>query len=173
MLEDSCSISVQIIDTLVQVVHKAACIDNQPIDLGDGTPLSAAEIHLIDIVGRFPGDTLSEIAIRLGVTKGAVSQMVQKLEMKGCIRRARQEGNRKNISLNLTDLGNKAFLWHQTLHYQINSTILSGLSDLAPGDLKNLFIILKNLSNALDISEDIRASHTACFLESYVKEKTV
>jgi transcriptional regulator, MarR family len=59
------------------------------VDIGYGDVLSASEIHLIDIAGRYPQEKLSEIATRLGITKGAVTQMVQKLEEKGYVRRVR------------------------------------------------------------------------------------
>ena len=82
-------ISTQILETLVRVIQKAAFIDSQPVDLGDGSLLSAGEIHLIDMAGQYPHDTISGLANRLGVTKSAVSQMVQKLVVKGYIDRCR------------------------------------------------------------------------------------
>lgn len=156
-----------IIGTLVQIIHKAAYIDNQPVSLDDGPSLSAAEIHLIDAVGSFSDETLSSLATRLGITKGAVSQFVTRLETKGYLVRHRQSGNRKNVSLVLTAKGQKAYCWHQTLHERINRHILDGLSDLTVQDREHLVRILGNLSTTLDVSLLLRDEHTKEFLSVY------
>lgn len=156
-----------IMEMLVQIIHKAAYIDNQPVNLGDGHSLSAAEIHLIDCIGHYPDDTITGIASRIGVTKGAVSQMVSKLELKGYLSRRFLEGNRKSIILTLTDQGKKAFLWHITLHDRINSLMLDGMSDMSSADRERFLTLLTNLSLTLDHSLEVRSSHTKEFLERY------
>jgi DNA-binding MarR family transcriptional regulator len=158
-------IHYQIIDVLVQVMHKIAFIDKIPVDLGDGVILSAAEIHLIDTIGRFPGNSITELAEHLGVTKGAVSQMVQRLEMKGCLIRTHEPDNKKNLSLSLTKKGTLAYVWHKSLHDRTDAVILSGLADKNPQDLSNLLILLHDLSKALDLSVIIRESDENCFLK--------
>ena len=37
-------------------------------------------IHLIDVIGNYPETSITELADRLGVTKGAVSQQIPTLE---------------------------------------------------------------------------------------------
>jgi len=160
-------VSSQILDTLVQVVHKASYVDSRPVDLGRGELLSAAEIHLIDMAGRFPADNISELAIRLGVTKGAVSQMVQKLEGKGFLTRKKDAGNRKNICLNLTPSGLKAFAWHKALHRELDRQILSYLTGLEEKDQVRLLSVLSGLGRTLDQSLELREEHLRHFLEFY------
>jgi DNA-binding MarR family transcriptional regulator len=160
-------VSVNILKTLVMIIQKAAFIDNQPVDLNDGYQLSAVEIHLIDMAGRFPGDTISELASRLGVTKSAVSQMVQKLVIKGYLDRGRELGNRKNICLHLTPTGKKAFTWHQSLHSEVDNQIFSYLSTLSNQDRQMLFAILAHLNRTIDHSLQIRDEHIRTFLSTY------
>lgn len=160
-------ISSQILDILVQVIHKAAFIDNQPVDLGDGSLLTATEIHLIDMAGRNPGDTISDLAVRMGVTKSAVSQMVQKLVVKGYLIRCREEGNRKNICLHLTTSGKKAFEWHKSLHSNVDEEIISYLSALPEHEQTILLELLTRLKTTIDHSLLIREEHIRDFLSSY------
>jgi Transcriptional regulators len=99
----------ELTDSLIRIIHQAVAIEKKPVDLGYGDVLSASEIHLIDIAGRFPKEKLSEIASLLSITKGAVTQMVQKLEEKGYVCRVRSNENRKTVYLDLTPKGRKAF----------------------------------------------------------------
>jgi DNA-binding MarR family transcriptional regulator len=165
-------ISPQILITLVQVIQKAAFIDNQPVDLGDGSLLTATEIHLIDMTGRFPGETISDLAARMGVTKSAVSQMVQKLVVKGYLIRCREEGNRKNICLHLTQNGKKAFAWHKSLHSNIDEQIISFLSALSEQERMILLELLERLKATIDHSLLIREDHIQSFLSSYTLESS-
>lgn len=160
-------VSSQILDALVQVVHKASYVESRPVDLGHGELLSAAEIHLIDMAGRFPSDNISELATRLGVTKGAVSQMVQKLEVRGFLVRKKDADNRKNISLHLTPSGRKAFAWHMALHRELDQQILSFLTGLEECDQDRLLSALSGLSRTIDQSLELREEHLRHFLEMY------
>ena len=169
--EETSILSARIVDILMQIVHKATLIDSQPVDLGDGYLLSAADIHLIDMTGRFPGDNISELAIRLGVTKGAVSQMVQKLEIRGYLNRKKGEGNRKNVCLQLTRRGKTAFDWHRSLHTCVDEQILSGLKSLNPRDLHLIVEIFTRLGSNLDRSLEIRDAHLKEFIEHYHPEE--
>ncbi len=158
---------VQILETLITVVQKTAFIDNQPVDLGDGSLLSAAEIHLIDMAGKHPHDTISALAGRMGVTKSAVSQMVQKLVVKGYLNRCREEGNRKNICLHLTPIGKKAFAWHKSLHSCVDEQICSYIASIPFKERQNLLELLIRLNATIDHSMQIRDDHIKNFLSTY------
>lgn len=162
--DDSASV---IIAALVSVVHKAAYIDNQPVDLGDGLTLSAVEIHVLDVVGQHPGGSMSDLALSLGVTKGAVSQMVGKLIGKGYISRQYEDGNRKRVCLYLTGIGMKAFNWHQSLHNKVNEDIYEVLRNLPEGDRQMILEVLSRFIQTLDNSLLIREDHIRWFLSEY------
>ena len=50
---------------------------------------------------------LTELARASGVTKGAISQIVKKLETKGVIRRYKKAANDKEVFIELTETGKK------------------------------------------------------------------
>jgi DNA-binding MarR family transcriptional regulator len=153
-----------IMDLLIRIVNKAAVIEKEPIDIGHGILLHASEVHLIDLVGRFPQENITEIASRLGITKSAVSQTAKKLEEKGYLQRVAEEGNKKTVRLQLTEHGREAFEWHRTYHEKVNERIIRVISRLPRGDLKNLQRTLEELEHMLDASSTVRRDHTQQFI---------
>ena len=71
-------------------------------DYGTGDLLTHAEVHALAEVGAEPGVTVLALAARTCRTKGAMSQLLAKLEAKGLLER-RAAG--KNVSLFLTQHG--------------------------------------------------------------------
>ena len=69
--------------------------------------LHASEIHLMKAVAFNPGSNAKSLAQRLGVTKGAVSQTMTRLEKKDVIRKESGSGNNE-IRVLLTPSGREA-----------------------------------------------------------------
>jgi DNA-binding MarR family transcriptional regulator len=145
-------------DVLIRIIHQAVDIEKTPVDIGYGDVLSASEIHLIDIAGRYPQEKLSEIATRLGITKGAVTQMVQKLEEKGYVRRVRSTENKKMVFLDLTQKGMRAFQWHTDLHARLYADFLKEISDMPEEQITGAISILRCYEKILQRSMEIRDS---------------
>lgn len=59
---------------------------------------------------------MSALAKRLGVTKGAVTQMVARLESRDLVRRTTHPDDFRAVMVSLTEKGESAFLAHQELH---------------------------------------------------------
>lgn len=165
-MPDNGILTAELHDTITRIIHRAVLIENRPVDLGLGDRISASEIHLIDTAGRFPGENLSSIASRLGVTKGAVSQMVQKLEKKGYMNRIQEEGNRKNICLELTEKGNDVFLWHKTFHSRLSQELSHKISRFSHEDLVRATQILNIYEEMIVRSMDIRKDHLTWFWDT-------
>ena len=54
-------------------------------DFGNGKEYSPAEVHMITRIAENPGITVTELARRGNRTKGAISQVVKRLEEKGLV----------------------------------------------------------------------------------------
>lgn len=101
---------------LLNVMLKLADVQEKVHRYGTDTPLFAAEIHMIKCVKENPDLHMTALAERLGVTRGAVSQIVMKLEEKGMLLKERDEENRVRRVLRLTAGGERAYLFHEALH---------------------------------------------------------
>ncbi|RXE55363.1 MarR family transcriptional regulator [Methanoculleus taiwanensis] len=162
--------ATEIVDLIARLLNKAAAIEREPIDIGHGVLLHASEVHLIDAAGRHPDESVSEIASRLGITKGAVSQTVKKLEAKGYLERGGREGDRKTVVLHLTDRGREAFAWHRLYHETVNRRMAEEIAGFDQDAARNLRRVLEELEGMLESCPAVRKALTEQFLES--KRKT-
>ncbi len=74
-------------------------------DYGTGELATMVEVHTLGAIEERPGVNASELALMWNRTKGAISQTLTKLEKKGYITRAKQEGNAKTVMLHPTEKG--------------------------------------------------------------------
>lgn len=98
---------VEILEQFYQLTNKINKMRNKPLSFHGAEPLNTPAVHLIDVIGKHKNITTTEIAETLGITKGAVSQMTSKLEIKDFIKREKSNGNDKEIHFFLTAKGGK------------------------------------------------------------------
>lgn len=157
---NSSRVASDILDAMSRILNKAAAIEKEPVDIGHSILLYASEVHLIDMAGRYPEEGISQIASRLGITKGAVSQTAKKLEEKGYIERVNPEGDKKTVFIRLTEYGKDAFLWHVAYHEMVNRDMAERVAKLSHRDVDNLFSILLQMENMLDNCSEVRLKIT-------------
>ena len=94
-------------------------LDSKPRRFGTETDLSGSEIHLIEVVGQNEGLSVTGLAKHLGITKGAVSQMLKRLETKEIIVKKVDPTNISRITVSLSTKGKVAYYshlqWHETV----------------------------------------------------------
>ena len=95
----------ELLTLLNQLVAKLAAIQQAPREYGTGVPLHGSEIHTIQAIGKSAGINVTQLAEKMGVTKGAVSQMVSRLVGKGMVQKEPARDNAKEVVLGLTELG--------------------------------------------------------------------
>lgn len=108
-----------IIEKFSRVVKMWQQIEKQPRKFGIDEDLYSAEIHLIEVVGENKDMSVSELAGLMGITKGAISQTLKKLENKDLILKALDPSNSSRFLVKLTAKGKIAFYahehWHETM----------------------------------------------------------
>lgn len=145
-------------DAFIRVLAKAAAIEKEPVDIGHGVLLYTSEVHLIEFIARYPEEGISALAVRMGVTKGAVSQTAAKLEKKGYLEKYSREGDKKTILLRLTGRGEEAFAWHRCYHEQMDQILASHLATLTQRDREHLLTLLSGLEEMFDTCPEVRKS---------------
>lgn len=155
--DDGCDAGAEeFMDLFARLLTKAALIEQVPVDTGDGVLLYTSEIHLIDMAGRFPKESISALASHLGITKGAVSQTVKKLEKKGYLERINGEGNKKTVLIRLTGSGKRAFDWHRAYHAMVNDRIGRKIARLEGKDRESIRAILSEMEKIFDECQKTR-----------------
>lgn len=82
-------------------------------DYFEGERLFMREAHMIVEVGEMQQPTMSELAQRLDVTPGAVSQLAVRMEKKGFIKRIQDTEDKRQNIVCLTEKGMEFFQHHK------------------------------------------------------------
>ncbi len=135
-----------------RIVNKFSQFEKKPRDFGTGITVYPSEIHTIEVIGKNAGVNVTELARLLGITKGAASQIVQKLVKKGLIEKHKNVDNDKEILVRLTPAGQNAFQGHEKHHARIDLLLYRKLDDMSGEQIVFLEDIFKTIEGYLDLS---------------------
>jgi DNA-binding MarR family transcriptional regulator len=139
--------------TLLRVVYKIIELDKKIRRYGTEAELYESEIHMIKSVKERSGEHVSSLAQAMGVTKGAVSQTLKKLERKGMIEKERDATNRTRLVPRLTRAGETAYAHHEQLHREFD-TLVNALLENEPEENRTFLKgFLHSLEERLDAFE--------------------
>lgn len=110
------------LDAKATIIYKFVTRYNDYIrsvhDYGTGEVVNMVEVHTLTFIEENPGVTVSKVALEWNRTKGAVSQVIKKLENRDFIYRKKEDGNAKNIHLYVTEKGKKLSQAHKAYDLQ-------------------------------------------------------
>ncbi len=132
--------------TFLRIVSKISEFDKKTRYYGTDKPLYEAEIHMIKSIKENEGIHVTGLADMLGVTKGAVSQTIMKLDHKGMIIKDTDPRNQSRLVLRLTSKGNIAYMHHEKLHQKYEE-LFNALLENATEENK---MFLKGFLNSLE-----------------------
>lgn len=130
-------------DLFLKVVNRFNQMEKIPHELPDGTVVYKAEIHTIVAIGNNLGVNVTELANVLSVTKGAISQITQKLLKKQFIVKKKDLHNDKEINLYLTEKGKQIYDKHHEMMGELNKEVLAnfGIVKKEEADFLERFLI--------------------------------
>lgn len=120
-----------------QKVDHASVVHLRPWDL------SVAQFDILARVGAAKGITQQELADRLLVTKGNISQLLDRMEQRGLLARC-HEGRTNTLSL--TEVGQR--LYAQVVPSQ-EEMVAEHFSALSSEEIKQLLLLLRKLDRAI------------------------
>lgn len=106
--------------------------------------LSIAELHTIVAVGLHEVNPMKVVASRLGVTLATLTASMTKLERRGYVQRTRGEVDHRQVLVQLTSKGRKAFRAHDAFHKKMADSALEGLSSDEEAVLYNALAKVKH-----------------------------
>jgi DNA-binding MarR family transcriptional regulator len=140
----------RLMEIWVRIVSKMNDAECKKRDYGTGDLLSPSEIHLLQAIGRNQGKKVTDIATYMGVTKGAVSQMVNKLAARNLVVKYSAAGNEKEVLLKLTSPGKKAQKGHDWHHARFIREVDDSLGDLTEDQVLALEKFLTTVEKCVD-----------------------
>ncbi|HVN59173.1 MAG TPA: MarR family transcriptional regulator [Bacteroidales bacterium] len=93
-----------LIDQFLKILNLYAVLGRKPKDYGSGDLLYLTEVHTIATVGKNEKVNMTTLAEIMGVTRGAISQTIRKLVVKGLIIKSNSH-NLKEFNLMLSRKG--------------------------------------------------------------------
>lgn len=140
----------KISNTLLDVFKTFAKLDRKNRDYGVDEPLFHSEIHTLNEIREHEGIHITALAERCGVTKGAISQVLKKLEQKGLITKEKDARNQSRLLLKVTPKGEIAYTYHLDYQNQFKKMVTDVLEDAS--DDKVFFIkeFLMNLEKQIN-----------------------
>lgn len=139
--------------TFLRIVAKLTNLDSRTRYYGTNQPLYEAEIHIIKAIKENEGISVTGLAQILGVTKGAISQMLRKLTRKGMIVKDVAPDNLSRLILRLSEKGEIAYTCHEKLHETYELAFQSLLADATEENKLFLKAFLDNLEGWIDREE--------------------
>jgi len=136
------------IDEILFSVFKLAMeLETKPKRYGTDVLITGAEIHLLEIIGNIDDSSVTNIAKRAEVTKGAVSQKMQKLEKKGLIYKETAPDNLSKFSIKLTSKGQTAFFAHKHWHETMDGGFSEYYDSLSKNDSEIIYKFLTKIED--------------------------
>jgi DNA-binding MarR family transcriptional regulator len=99
---------------LARIINKLIFLEKRSILEIGGVCLYPSEIHLMLVIAADPAVNAVTMAKKLGISKGAVSQTLTRLERKGILLKRRDPASRNELTAEFTELGKKALGRHHS-----------------------------------------------------------
>ena len=136
---------------LHNLVNKHKSLDRLPRDFGLNVSLIGSEIHTIAVIGDSSLANVTEVSLKLGISKAAASQAIRKLHKDGYIRKLKDDKNKREILLSLTQKGNLAYQGHKNVWGKNCSRFLS---DLTQEQIENFNLVAEMIILTVDAEID-------------------
>ncbi|MFT4104929.1 MAG: methyltransferase [Lacrimispora sp.] len=123
-----------VILSFIELTEQIANSKTNILDFGsEDMTFYRGEIHMIKMIGDFPGLHSAELARKFGITRPVVHKTLQKLSERGLILRKEDSEDKKRSLLYLTEKGQKAYQLHAQYHAKYDKALFDFLAD-TPGD---------------------------------------
>ncbi|WP_096233422.1 MarR family winged helix-turn-helix transcriptional regulator [Thermoanaerobacterium sp. RBIITD] len=139
----------KICELLLNVICEFYENDSKARTFGTDTELYHSEIHMLQCIQDNPGLHISAIARKLGITRGAASQTVKRLERKQMIVKEMNQTRGSKVVMHLTPKGETACFNHKCAHEKYNTIISQILTGSDEEQLKFLTDFLLQFEKTL------------------------
>jgi DNA-binding MarR family transcriptional regulator len=149
----------ELMESFIRMVNKYNAMEKHPVSYGTKHEFYHSERHMLDLFGDNPELNITELAQHTGVTKGAISQVVSKLEDKGAVLRYKEGGNEKDVLVRLTRKGEEIYEHHKKINEKTVSQLQSGMKDYSDENISCLLDMFKWIEEYLDESKKQMENH--------------
>ena len=129
------SIQNEVIDSFIKLTEK---ISNGKTNM----VFYRGEIHIIKMIGDYPGIYSSEIARNFGITRAVVHKTLLKLEKRNLVEKKQDLEDKKRQKLFLTQKGKLAYKYHEEYHDEHDKALFDFIKNLSEEELNTILRFL-------------------------------
>jgi len=140
-------------DRISRIINRLIFLEKRSVFQLGSLKLHPSEIHLMEVVRERPDLNAGEIAQRLGVSNGAVSQTLARLERKGVIKKVKDPSLKNRVTAVFTESGRTAverFEQERASSGESFTNYLAGLSEIEKEVIHGLISHMEEFLEELD-----------------------
>ena len=138
-------------EQILRISNKLIFLEKKSIIKHGDLKLYPSEIHLIDVIAKGQDINASKMAARLGVTKGAVSQTLARLEKKGILNKIKDPQNKNELTVHFTPLGKNVLEEQEKLRARFHEQYAKYFSNISEKEEVIIMGFLKKMEGFLDV----------------------
>ncbi|MEE0511742.1 MAG: MarR family transcriptional regulator [Peptococcaceae bacterium] len=136
--------------TAYRLINKYNAKTKQPKTFGTAETVCGSEAQVLDVVAHEQPVTPSQIATLLGITKGAVSQTLAKLEKKALIVRSPSSDGNGMVTIQLSKAGKEILINYYAYRDCRLRKVIAAAQALPPESAAAVLQMLEAFEEALD-----------------------
>ena len=106
---------------ITRIINKLIFLEKKIIiEIGD-IKLYPSEVHLMEVIEEDQTINAISMAKKLGISKGAVSQTLSRMETKGIIYKEKDPNNKNELAAHFTKLGKEAIKKHYNMRRSLQN----------------------------------------------------
>lgn len=125
----------EMMETFYEYSRKMNAYESIPRKYGTEDELYMVEAHTINLIGDKVQTNISELAELTNKTKGALSQMVERLIKKEMVTKIKNPLDNREVIIQLTEKGKVVYDFHKELDKREYRTLLKDLHEFTAEDL--------------------------------------
>lgn len=137
-----------VIGQLQRVLNKILFLSKKRLFQFRGVEFFPSEVHLMLVIKEEIATNATRMAEQLGVTKGAVSQALTRLEKKGVLIKTKDPSNKNELTLAFTPFGTKVFKHYSNRTAHLFNGPQNFLDQLSDAERRAIHRFLVEVENA-------------------------
>ena len=128
-----------IVERAFDLLNRISFLDRRnTFDAATGARLHSSEIHAVLAIARDPSTNATQLAEQLGVTKGAISQTLARLQQKEVVRTEKIPQTKNELRIVFTPHGRRIVENLQQWVEQRHASLFDFLGELQEGELETI-----------------------------------
>ena len=136
----------QAVSQIMELVDRILQIEKRKHIAVEGVELYPSEIHLMLHVADEQSTNLTRIAERLGITKGALSQTLARLERKGMLLKSKDPQAKNELTVSFTAQGQRALKQFRVLKASVEARYDGCLAEFGERERETIGRFLRRMN---------------------------